>query len=99
RPPQSTLFPYTTLFRSQGNTPTIVTHADGFIFYCNINMFPKTHGMFINTVVYHLFKKDINSIIRAAAVSQFTDVHTGAKADMLLDRKSTRLNSSHLGIS
>src|SRR5262245_64503273 len=66
RPPRSTLFPYTTLFRSQrgqrmganiGRTREIWPTRDGFVSY---------------------------------------GVRGGAAR---LDRKSTRLNSSHLGIS
>src|SRR5258705_5194248 len=59
RPPRSTLFPYTTLFRSH--------HTD-----------PGTLGV-ERTAEMHL---------------GVTEVHFGGP-----DRKSTRLNSSHLGIS
>src|SRR3712207_7557332 len=36
RPPRSTLFPYTTLFRSEGRNPRTVAEAavDGFVIYC-----------------------------------------------------------------
>src|SRR5437899_7969172 len=54
RPPRSTLFPYTTLFRSKRPRPTVPTQP------------------------------------------ALGDVHVGLDR---LDRKSTRLNSSHLGIS
>src|SRR5258705_9372916 len=55
RPPRSTLFPYTTLFRSQGN-----------------------HQQLIDSIVQRLWPMGDQTV---------------------LDRKSTRLNSSHLGIS
>src|SRR2546426_6309318 len=58
RPPRSTLFPYTTLFRS-------------------------------------LFDADGEMIAQAAHIP----VHLGAMAESDRDRKSTRLNSSHLVIS
>src|SRR3712207_8193349 len=61
RPPRSTLFPYTTLFRSKSK-------------------FDNTYG------IRH---SAIDGINRA------TDVMLGGK----LDRKSTRLNSSHANIS
>src|SRR5437899_4081140 len=62
RPPRSTLFPYTTLFRST---------------WCPIGAPPCS-----------------NSRAKAA----FT-IATGAASIVNADRKSTRLNSSHLGIS
>src|SRR5258705_6477249 len=60
RPPRSTLFPYTTLFRSAG-------YADGF----------------------------------SRRLSNKAEVLVGGKRCPVIgrDRKSTRLNSSHLGIS
>src|SRR2546430_4326316 len=79
RPPRSTLFPYTTLFRS---------HADG-----------KVDG---HVVVPHVHVTVIACFTRilTAAVA---GVH-GADRDPALvlhdlDRKSTRLNSSHSQIS
>src|SRR3712207_8479371 len=69
RPPRSTLFPYTTLFRSPprpswpwAEGPPMVTRADP------------------DTLVAHL---------NAA----------GAQGETWIDRKSTRLNSSHANIS
>src|SRR2546426_8945543 len=61
RPPRSTLFPYTTLFRS-----------------------PKG---------YESFLKDLKQRIRTAQLRASLSVNRE------LDRKSTRLNSSHLVIS
>src|SRR3712207_8545849 len=73
RPPRSTLFPYTTLFRSDQNT------LDG------------PHA-----------KKDLRRG-RAAAANIVPNTTGAAKAIGLvipeLDRKSTRLNSSHANIS
>src|SRR2546426_1956523 len=67
RPPRSTLFPYTTLFRS-----------------------PKTFG----------------EVVAAGYVKQMPQAPAGKKFEIdpktvqvVLDRKSTRLNSSHLVIS
>src|SRR5699024_12822652 len=59
RPPRSTLFPYTTLFRSQDPS----AHQEGQA----------------RTVTHHLVLRGLDSSIR--------------------DRKSTRLNSSHVSIS
>src|SRR5258705_8670081 len=70
RPPRSTLFPYTTLFRSHGSP---LRPGDG----CPAR--------------------------RARARNRNEDVHRGwhiSRLDQVeADRKSTRLNSSHLGIS
>src|SRR5947199_5368130 len=65
RPPRSTLFPYTTLFRSEDAGHPAV-HPD------------------LGVVVDHNFKGD---------------GRTGGAEVVIEDRKSTRLNSSHLGIS
>src|SRR5256885_10616626 len=71
RPPRSTLFPYTTLFRSQAD-PTNQRKTDT----------PPTgswwEGLLVGRGVGH---------------------RRGAAIDPLEDRKSTRLNSSHLVIS
>src|SRR5256885_5792271 len=86
RPPRSTLFPYTTLFRSldfatadlqsiSGQKP-IVTRAKK-----SIANFKLREGVPIGAKV----------TLRGARMYEFLD--------RLIDRKSTRLNSSHLVIS
>src|SRR3712207_7016044 len=77
RPPRSTLFPYTTLFRSQ---TIYVAHrfesvAD------EAGVIVRVHG----TV------QDITEQVAAK--------HRLVESSALLDRKSTRLNSSHANIS
>src|SRR5688572_32121198 len=68
RPPRSTLFPYTTLFRS-----------------------PRTS--------YHVqFEGSVPGLLVGAAVL-FNGIRVGEVTDLVLDRKSTRLNSSHSQIS
>src|SRR5258708_28872722 len=69
RPPRSTLFPYTTLFRSSC--------------YCN----HRPIGGMLKLMEQHGIRAD-----------EVEAVEIGANA-MLLDRKSTRLNSSHQIIS
>src|SRR5262245_63863755 len=76
RPPRSTLFPYTTLFRSR------CLLAVGGI--------EKALGLGESLVE--------DGIADAAAVSS-SGVCLDAVAALAEDRKSTRLNSSHLGIS
>src|SRR5256885_12805050 len=83
RPPRSTLFPYTTLFRSQvrGNkdsTLHYLTIADSLSLEVSVGTFtPRDSGVALSGL--------------------FTNPK--AKQSPPADRKSTRLNSSHLVIS
>src|SRR5256885_17025547 len=70
RPPRSTLFPYTTLFRS------LLGHAG---------------------VKHHLKQQVTELIAQRLALATLDGV--GDLVGLLEDRKSTRLNSSHLVIS
>src|SRR5947209_10621936 len=83
RPPTSTLFPYTTLFRSDDNKAKVAI-------YRGARASLEGRAMFVNT--------DDKS--PAAA---FTTIDNPAKNanDIIekVDRKSTRLNSSHANIS
>src|SRR5437899_7307894 len=78
QPPRSTLFPYTTLFRSK--------HRRAYAVYQPPRHFGLVHaaaaidGSRVNALL------QIDHRARSACASQ-------------VDRKSTRLNSSHLGIS
>src|SRR2546426_8620323 len=72
RPPRSTLFPYTTLFRSRPGGRGWCRRRD-----LNPHGFPHT------------------PLKRACLPFH----HFGAACDYIVDRKSTRLNSSHLVIS
>src|SRR5256885_13277467 len=67
RPPRSTLFPYTTLFRSVSNK----------------------NKMFLGAIMEQLAQRGFVSESLSALANQI----------LALDRKSTRLNSSHLVIS
>src|SRR3712207_8697231 len=83
RPPRSTLFPYTTLFRSADTTsmPPVELRR-------RIGMVWQTPFMFDGTVAGNL---------RRAAELSAKGIGDAAIAG--LDRKSTRLNSSHANIS
>src|SRR5436853_2164946 len=72
RPPRSTLFPYTTLFRSARQP----ARPDGAL--------PGTP-----------LRGVVGAALRLARGGRARDLRAGPRAD----RKSTRLNSSHLGIS
>src|SRR5258705_1656736 len=75
RPPRSTLFPYTTLFRSVRDYIHVVDLADA----------------------------HVRALSLAQAPGQATTYNLGTgrgfSVQEIIDRKSTRLNSSHLGIS
>src|SRR2546426_4520250 len=75
RPPRSTLFPYTTLFRSDRD----------------LDRLAEPGHVLVNAVVHHF----VDEVVEALGAGG-PDVHGGALAE---DRKSTRLNSSHLVIS
>src|SRR3712207_7663279 len=70
RPPRSTLFPYTTLFRSARSIKTAEAAK-----------------------VIENAQRDIN----IAFMNEITQIF--ARMDISIDRKSTRLNSSHANIS
>src|SRR5256885_8196800 len=75
RPPRSTLFPYTTLFRSgEALTPAFKQYA-------------------IQVV------KNAQTLAAALMERGYAIVSGGTDTHLMLDRKSTRLNSSHLVIS
>src|SRR2546426_8727143 len=81
RPPRSTLFPYTTLFRSRPAATPVGDDGD------------RLAG--VELAAEHveelgLIAGDDDQVMRVAA---------GRRAAARLDRKSTRLNSSHLVIS
>src|SRR2546427_2550006 len=78
RPPRSTLFPYTTLFRSR----IIYRDADDAL----SRMKPGVYGL--DSAGYYAAKAEV--LVRA---------DRAALARACLDRKSTRLNSSHSQIS
>src|SRR5205814_5708154 len=89
-PPTSPLFPYTTLFRSL------------------MQVLPKTGRLLARQIKVRytknkLFEPDYNielgMVYIANLVQQFGSPEAAAAAYNAGDRKSTRLNSSHLGIS
>src|SRR3712207_8922427 len=89
RPPRSTLFPYTTLFRSraifQGHTFGLVyVDANGHVPFAPYNFRVDE----VDTVVRRgLFRDPVDLLSYRVRLHRFKD------------RKSTRLNSSHANIS
>src|SRR3712207_8598017 len=88
RPPRSTLFPYTTLFRSFTEHPGPVLHA-----------LARAAGD-LPSEALGLCERWLSQNFTSAS-----DIQTAAAGDayyvveIVLDRKSTRLNSSHANIS
>src|SRR2546430_13539879 len=83
RPPRSTLFPYTTLFRS--GAPAYLPQRSARMGGCLLWTFPATSE---NLRVFHV----------SANRGHLSPKVTGKMA-RFVDRKSTRLNSSHSQIS
>src|SRR5438477_7954259 len=88
RPPRSTLFPYTTLFRSYEKAKPGAT-----IKSAHVGMAASNTYVFMTEVLPKAIKKyggiDADALRKAALE---VDLPQG-------DRKSTRLNSSHMSIS
>src|SRR3712207_6925983 len=81
RPPRSTLFPYTTLFRSQDDNGH-GTHVAGTL--AGRNSGSGVVGVAPGTKLYSV---------------KVLDLKAAGSLSTILDRKSTRLNSSHANIS
>src|SRR3712207_8553675 len=79
RPPRSTLFPYTTLFRSQG---------------------PRLHRRGVRAQHEPVLRRvDEERVLHLARRVVRVEVQRVEVEPLRLDRKSTRLNSSHANIS
>src|SRR3712207_7880345 len=76
RPPRSTLFPYTTLFRSDPRRGAREMAVD--------ELARQADGL-----------EDLRPVVGLDR----RDAHLGDRLEQALDRKSTRLNSSHANIS
>src|SRR2546430_13558152 len=88
RPPRSTLFPYTTLFRSPHIGQIL---GDRWRVYAED--YPALPGK------CNLTKQKDLYVRRHVPFLSFKDVQTGTCSQIKPDRKSTRLNSSHSQIS
>src|SRR5258707_12930692 len=96
RPPRSTLFPYTTLFRSDENgidVSTEATQADDMRADGATAIFAAVDGRVAGILA-------IADPIKATTAEALAALRKeGISVVMLTDRKSTRLNSSHANIS
>src|SRR3712207_7283572 len=89
RPPRSTLFPYTTLFRSRAPNDLL---ARGPALPPGSAMFCGTLGAIGGIRPSARFAMELHDPVLGRTLRHAYDVHP-------LDRKSTRLNSSHANIS
>src|SRR5205814_6843375 len=85
RPPRSTLFPYTTLFRSRA------AQVEGGYVLERLHL--AAYALEVGATGLTFFDDAVASLC-GVKTSVMTEVAVGRP-----DRKSTRLNSSHLGIS
>src|SRR3712207_7169880 len=82
RPPRSTLFPYTTLFRSNGPPRPVHRMGETATAVLAEDLLGGSEGF-----------RGGQALVQEVVVKQLHD------PDRALDRKSTRLNSSHANIS
>src|SRR3712207_8649310 len=87
RPPRSTLFPYTTLFRSRHLDRHLLQQVDaGLVLQGVHRVEPQTVDVVVPQPHQHVVEDEPAHLRRPVAVE-------------VEDRKSTRLNSSHANIS
>src|SRR5438105_11431731 len=83
-PPRSTLFPYTTLFRSKSLDYELLAEA--------------ADGMHLDGAKFHIqVQPDRKPVVRFVKPKE--QIEVTPTTEVHLDRKSTRLNSSHEWIS
>src|SRR2546430_17140696 len=96
RPPRSTLFPYTTLFRSSPPISTAVEFAPGVIAGNGAVLNPDPAFDFVEDVITPPTKSPSKTM---AAFGGDENAFVTESLKPYVDRKSTRLNSSHSQIS
>src|SRR2546430_13900687 len=96
RPPRSPLFPYTTLFRSAGFIVVraffIVSIIGGYGTTQHVNFSP-------GWIRDRLLEASVRSVLPALPIAWLSFLYKPLQSPIFLDRKSTRLNSSHSQIS
>src|SRR3712207_9483202 len=96
RPPRSTLFPYTTLFRSPTRTLEWTTERNWFF---RLSRYTGFVGDLLREQENFLRPESRRNEILALLESGLEDVSVSRARLSWADRKSTRLNSSHANIS
>src|SRR5690242_21488146 len=84
RPPRSTLFPYTTLFRSD---------------IARLDSERQDAQRRVDIALAKLHESDATLAAVAEELGHYGSTARSARAEAERDRKSTRLNSSHMSIS
>ena len=99
RPPRSTLFPYTTLFRSRLRKTWIFNMR---LSYSRLDYYEKVYDQRVETFINcHInsfeYYRGIPEIVKIDNLRQpyLRPIFT----NLFIDRKSTRLNSSHIPLS
>src|SRR5256886_12726904 len=95
RPPRSTLFPYTTLFRSEALLPLVRAETEDPILVSGI-LRTKTVDWYLRSPSDRSWT--VTMPVRWGGMFHESRV-PGGRLSRKLDRKSTRLNSSHSQIS
>src|SRR5256885_3200926 len=98
RPPRSTLFPYTTLFRSQIALAWLLAQKPWIVPIPGTTKLKRLEEN-IGAASIELTSDDLREIDRAASKIKVQGARYPEHLEQLADRKSTRLNSSHLVIS
>src|SRR3712207_9432479 len=96
RPPRSTLFPYTTLFRSKPLAPRPAGDSTGMPAPDTLSEPTKTSALKIDGLITGTLPEGKTDASVADLVSEVKAPKASAEGE---DRKSTRLNSSHANIS
>src|SRR2546426_11917631 len=96
RPPRSTLFPYTTLFRSLSTVEWIPLSERGSRRHSSLTQFIAPSEFCLRQTLH---RKELIYRIIASACFTLRSRGTRIEWNSGRDRKSTRLNSSHLVIS
>src|SRR5205807_4831564 len=98
-PPASTLFPYTTLFRSFGGKSSVTIAAKSFATSDDIALsFDYGDVLAITEYVSGSWTKLTQHTQGGGVVTSYATPSKAGDKTADLDRKSTRLNSSHLVI-
>src|SRR2546430_7769817 len=106
RPPRSTLFPYTTLFRSLRRLAAPAVAAGGIVTAGRIALDRSAHRVTVDAVEVDLTATEfklLRTLIeregrvqsRAQLLETVWQAHPDIQTRTVEDRKSTRLNSSH----